>query len=447
VLVTAGSAFGVYRKLEGNIASLDIFGGLRDRPDAVEVAGPSQPLNILLIGSDTRETPEDLAAGGGEDVEGARSDTTILLHLSADRSQAVAVSIPRDSWVPIPSCTTADGGTSASVTAKFNAAYETGGPACTIQTVESLTNIRIDHFVVVDFAGFTSMVNALGGVDVCVPEETTDSASGLDLPAGRSTIEGEQALAFVRARKGIGDGSDLGRIDRQQAFLAGMVQKVTSTGVLLNPVRLVRFLDAATKSVTTDPALSSVSALGSLANSLKDISSSGISFITVPVADRGDGSNLVWLNDQAGPLFDALRNDTTLPGQTPVPTTNADQPLTVGPPQVQVRVLNGTGQTGAAARAARDLAAVGFVVVETGNADRSDYERSVVRHGGEKAEAGRTLVTAVPGSSAETDPAAGEVVTLIVGAEYSGVQAPGIPAATASVPEIESRTADEDVCA
>ena len=122
--------------------------------------------------------------------------------------------------------------------------------------------------------------------------------TGLDLPAGRSTIEGDQALAFVRARKEIGDGSDLGRIDRQQAF-ASMVQKATSTGVLLNPVRLVGFLDAATKSVTTDPALSSTSALGSLANSLKDISTSGIAFVTVPAADRGDGSNLIWLDDQA----------------------------------------------------------------------------------------------------------------------------------------------------
>ncbi|HEY9378042.1 MAG TPA: LCP family protein, partial [Jiangellaceae bacterium] len=363
VLVTAGGAFGVYRKLEGNIASLDIFGTLQDRPEVVEVAGPSQPLNILLIGSDTRETAEDLAAAGGEDVPGARSDTTILLHLSADRSRAVAVSIPRDSWVPIPSCTTADGEASAPVTTKFNAAFESGGPACTIQTVESLTNVRIDHFVVIDFAGFTNMVGALGGVDVCVPEETTDSASGLDLPAGRSTIDGDQALAFVRARKGIGDGSDLGRIDRQQAFLASMVQKATSTGVLLNPVRLVGFLDAATKSVTTDPALSSVSALGSLANSLKNISTAGIAFVTVPVADRGDGANLLWLPDQAGPLFDAIRNDTQLPGQTPAPTVDANQPLTVPPAEIEVRVLNGSGQTGAASRAAQELEAAGFDVV------------------------------------------------------------------------------------
>ena len=445
VLVTAGGAFGVYRKLEGNIASLDIFGTLQDRPEVVEVAGPSQPLNILLIGSDTRETAEDLAAAGGEDVPGARSDTTILLHLSADRSRAVAVSIPRDSWVPIPSCTTADGEASAPVTAKFNAAFETGGPACTIQTVESLTSVRIDHFVVIDFAGFTNMVGALGGVDVCVPEETTDSASGLDLPAGRSTIDGDQALAFVRARKGIGDGSDLGRIDRQQAFLASMVQKATSTGVLLNPVRLVGFLDAATKSVTTDPALSSVSALGSLANSLKNISTAGIAFVTVPVADRGDGANLLWLPDQAGPLFDAVRNDTPLPGQTPAPTSDANQPLTVPPAEIEVRVLNGSGQTGAASRAAQDLEAAGFDVVEIGNADRSDYGRTVVRHNDGTAEAGRSLVASLPGSGAEIDPAGGDVLTVIVGADYGGVQAATVPDAT-SAPEIESRTADEDVC-
>jgi LCP family protein required for cell wall assembly len=447
VLLGAGAAVGIYRKLEGNIASLDIFGALRDRPEAIEVAGPAQPVNILLIGSDTRETPEDLAAGGGEAVQGARSDTTILLHLSADRSRAVAVSIPRDSWVPIPSCTAADGTTSAPVTAKFNAAYETGGPACTIQTVESLTNVRIDHFVVVDFAGFRNMVNALGGVDVCVPEEMTDSESGLDLPAGRSTIDGDQALAFVRARKGIGDGSDLGRIDRQQAFLASMVQKATSTGILLNPVRLVGFLDAATKSVTTDPGLSSVSALGSLATSLKDVSTSGISFVTVPVADRGDGANLVWLEDQAAPLFDALRNDTPLPGQTPAPPTGTDQPLTVDPSDVQVRVLNGSGQPGAAAQAAQDLDAAGFVVVETGNADRTHYDHVVVRVGEEATEAGRTLAASLPGAGVETDPAGGEVVTVVVGADYTGVQQRVVPTQTASSSAIEGRTADEDVCA
>ena len=184
-----------------------------------------------------------------------------------------------------------------------------------------------------------------------------------------------------------------------------MVQKATSTGVLLNPVRLVGFLDAATKSVTTDPALSSVSALGSLANSLKNISTR-IAFVTVPVADRGDGANLLWLPDQAGPLFDAIRNDTQLPGQTPAPTADANQPLTVPPAEIEVRVLNGSGQTGAASRAAQDLEAAGFEVVEIGNADRSDYGRTVVRHNDGTAEAGRTLVASLPGSSAEIDPAA-----------------------------------------
>ncbi len=461
LLLAAGSVFGVYRKLEGNIASLDIFGRLVNRPEAVQVVGPTQPLNMLLIGSDTRETPEDLAAGGGEPVQGARSDTTILLHLSADRSRAAAISIPRDSWVPIPSCTKSDGSMSVPTTTKFNAAYETGGPACTIQTVESLTNVRIDHFVVVDFAGFTTMVGALGGVDVCVPEETTDAASGLDLPAGRSTIDGDQALAFVRARKGISDGSDLSRIDRQQAFLASMVQKATSTGVLLNPVRLVGFLDAATSSVTTDPALSSVSALGSLANSLKDIPTARVSFLTVPVADRGDGANLVWLDQQAAPLFDALRNDTPLTGQdtpltgqdTPLagqepssPASAASPPLTIPPSEVEVRVLNGTGQAGAAARAAQDLEAAGFVVVETGNADRSDHDHTIVRHSQAAAEAGRTLAAAVVGSSPEADPAADDILTMVVGGDYTGVEQISVEQAASPAPPIEARTADEDVC-
>ena len=171
----------------------------------------------------------------------------------------------------------------------FNAAYAVGGPACTIKTVEKLTNIRINHFVVIDFNGFRKMVDALGGVEVCVPKEVNDTTGHIYLPAGTYNVKGQRALDYVRVRHDISDNGDIGRMKRQQTFLASMANKAVSAGTLVNPVRLVKFLDAATKSLTTDTGLSSLNKLGGLAKSLKGIGLDQIQFLTVPFESYAAG--------------------------------------------------------------------------------------------------------------------------------------------------------------
>ena len=201
------------------------------------------------MGSDSRDCDGcgiDQEAGGG-------SDTTILFHLSADRQSAYGVSIPRDSLVDRPDCKSPDGDTIPGGTdVMWNAAYSYGGPACTIQQFEQTTGVRIDNYVVVDFGSFQDMVDAMDGVEVCVPEDIDSPEYGITIPAGTRTLNGKEALAYVRVRHGVGDGSDIGRIKRQQAFIAALTEKVISGGTLTRFDRLVRFLNAATDSLTTD---------------------------------------------------------------------------------------------------------------------------------------------------------------------------------------------------
>ena len=267
-----------YRHLEGNITSLDTEDQLGERPDKVDVGEPLEPLNILLLGSDTREGQSGNIGGETPGL----SDTTILLHLSADRKRAYGVSLPRDAMVERPECVTDDGATVPGELAMFNTAYALGGPACTQRTVEQLTGVRVDHFVVVEFDGFRHMVDALGGIPICVPEEVNDDIGKIYLPAGSYEADGDQALDYVRLRHGLSENGDIGRMKRQQVFLATMANKAISAGTLANPVKLYNFLDAATKSLTTDPELANLKELGGLANQLRNIGLDKIQFLTVP---------------------------------------------------------------------------------------------------------------------------------------------------------------------
>ncbi len=306
VAVLTGSFF-VYRHLNNNITGIDITDALgTDRPAAVKKETPQQPLNILLLGSDTREGQTGHIGG---DTPGL-SDTTILLHISGDRKLAYGVSLPRDAMVERPACERKDGnGTDPGGLSMFNAAYAVGGPACTIKTVEKLTNIRINHFVVIDFNGFRKMVDALGGVEVCVPKEVNDTTGHITLPAGTYNVKGQRALDYVRVRHVISDNGDIGRMKRQQTFLASMANKAVSAGTLVNPVRLVKFLDAATKSLTTDTGLSSLNKLGGLAKSLKGVGLDQIQFITVPFESYEPDPNRLQWAPGADRLWYRIRND------------------------------------------------------------------------------------------------------------------------------------------
>lgn len=449
---TAGAVMAYY-KLNSNISSQDVSRLLGKRPDVVaEQHGKYKAQNILLIGSDTRAGTN---ASYGSSVKGARSDTTIVLHIAADRKSATLVSIPRDSVVEIPECQTPDGNTTSARHNRINDAYSLGGAACTIRTVESLTNVHIDHYVVLDFSGFKHMVDALGGVEICLPKRVDDKDSKLHLDAGRHTVNGKDALAYVRTRHGLGDGSDLGRIDRQQAFLSSLVKKVQSTG-LLRADRLFSFLDAATKSITTDPGLASLNSLRQLAQSVQGLKTSDVTFATVPnKPNPQDPNTVVWNEPAADAVWSALRFDRPLPGKekktakatTPSPTTTAA--LKTPPERIRVRVLNGSGVTGAAGRLAQKLADEGFVITGVATAQRSDYAQTVVRYDPSYDESGRTLGAALPGSKAEAYPGLSGTLVVVVGADnpqVAPVNVQGSTVAPRPTPSIRTRSANQDIC-
>ncbi|WP_081240000.1 LCP family protein [Streptomyces viridosporus] len=309
LVVAAGAGWVVYMKLEGNItpdeaAAAELARFEEERPTALV----KDALNVLVIGSDSRSGEENRRYG--RDVGTERSDTVILLHLPAGRRSATAVSVPRDLMVDVPGCLHRDGSRTEPEFAAFNTAFERGGSACAIRTVEKLTDIRVDHHVVVDFHGFIEMVDAVDGVEVCLREPVDDEAAGLRLPAGRVTLDGEQALGYVRARKSLGDGSDTERMERQQRFLGALVSKVRSNGVLLNPVKLYPLLDAATSSLTTDPELANLRGLYELVRGLRNIPTERVQFLTVPREPYVRDANRDQLAEPAAEkLFDRLRRD------------------------------------------------------------------------------------------------------------------------------------------
>ncbi|MFI6936988.1 LCP family protein [Streptomyces sp. NPDC050287] len=309
VLAAGGTGWAVYAKLDSNItpdraAATELRRHERERP-ATRVQGAQ---NILVIGSDSRSGGDNRRYGRDSGTE--RSDTTILLHLSAGRRSATAVSLPRDLMVDVPSCARPDGSRTDPMFVMFNYAFQVGGSGCTVRTVERLTDIRINHYVVVDFHGFKDMVDAVDGVEVCLKEPIHDKDAKLRLPAGRVTLNGEQALGYVRARKTLGDGSDTDRMDRQQRFLGALVTKVRGNDVLLNPAKLYPVLDAATSSLTTDPGLASLHSLYELVRGVRHIPTARVQFLTVPRESYVYNSNRDQLVEpEAEKLFERLRKD------------------------------------------------------------------------------------------------------------------------------------------
>lgn len=312
-LVSGIGTWLLVRHLDGNIetGSLDELGP--GRPER-QYTGNGKPLNILVMGSDSRE-------GEGNRIdaeEGAGgSDTTILVHLSADRSRAYAVSIPRDSVVDRPECN--GGAAPAATDVLWNEAFSVGKEFCTADQFEQTTDLLLDHYVVVDFNGFGEMVEAVGGVPVCVPEDIVDRDNQIFVPAGDPTVlSGDQALDYVRARY-VGDfeeQNDISRIRRQQEFIGAMVRKVQSAGTLARPDRVVRFLDAATRSLRTDEELGSVTRIARIALQLRDIGLEEVQFVTLPTgyypSDSEFRGKVRWTPD-ADRIWDLLNHDEVLP--------------------------------------------------------------------------------------------------------------------------------------
>ncbi|MDA2814919.1 LCP family protein [Nocardiopsis sp. RSe5-2] len=300
----AATAYGYYRSLRSDMVQHDLDAALdeEERPEKI-----GDDVNILFIGSDDRE--DGNAAYGGKDFVGERSDALMLAHISPD-SRVTVVNFPRDSLVDLPECAPygeAEG--TPGYYGMINAALFHGGPPCAVKTVESLTDVRIDHFVHLSFVGFRDMVDAVGGVRMCIPEPMHDERAQLDLEAGEQTLDGEESLAFVRARYEIGNGGDIGRIDRQQMFLGALASEVTEGGVLTDPARLDGLLRSVSEHTATDRDLS-LDKLVSLASTLADADMGGIGFYTVPWAQApGDPNRVVWRQEEAAALFAAIKED------------------------------------------------------------------------------------------------------------------------------------------
>ncbi|APC38102.1 LCP family protein [Nocardiopsis dassonvillei] len=324
VLVLAagvGTAYGYYRSLRSDMVQYDIDGLLKeeDRPERI-----NDSVNILFMGTDGYE---EGSTAYSTEFEGERSDSIMLAHISPE-SRVSVISFPRDSLVALPDCDPY--GETEGTPGYFgmiNAAMYHGGPPCVVSTIESLSDVRIDHFVHLSFMSFRDVVDAIGGVDMCIPEPMEDSRSKLDLDAGQQTLDGDEALSFVRARYEIGDGGDIGRIDRQQMFLAALADQVTRNDVITDPGRLNAVLRAVAEHSATDSALTFDRML-SIAVTLADVELTDIEFHTVPWYQAPSNPNRVlWYEDQAEELFTAVRED------RPLPLTMADEaPVPQDPP-------------------------------------------------------------------------------------------------------------------
>ncbi|MEV5779885.1 LCP family protein [Streptomyces sp. NPDC052287] len=312
IVVLGGTGVGIlYFKLNDNLKTVDINQALgSDRP----LKADNGSENILVLGSDTRSGGNE-KLGGGVDDGSARSDTAMVVHIYQGHKKASVVSIPRDTLVRRPSCTDAKGVTHDAATGvMFNSAYSTGGATCAVKTVESLSGIRMDHYVEVDFSGFQKLIDDLGGVSVTTTKDINDPDSHLNLTAGPHTLDGRQALGLVRTRHGVGDGSDLGRIQLQQAFIKALVDQVKHLGVLTSPAKLYQLADTATKTVTTDSDIGSVKDLASFADGLKGIGSSHMNMVTMPVQyDSADANRVLVDEAKAKMVWNALKDDRAVP--------------------------------------------------------------------------------------------------------------------------------------
>ncbi|MFJ9620487.1 LCP family protein [Streptomyces sp. NPDC101181] len=311
IVVVGGAGLGyAYMKLDGNLSSVDIDAKLgTDRPANVDDGSQ----DILVLGSDSRS-----GANGeyGADEGGARSDSAMVVHVDKGHRSASVVSIPRDTLIERPVCESDTGGEQvpAEHRAMFNTAYEVGGPACAVKTVESMSGIRMDHYVEVDFTGFKKLIDELGGVEITTRTAIDDSKSHLHLDPGTHTLDGEESLGLVRTRKSVGDGSDLGRIQLQQAFIKALMTQAKSVGVFSSPQKLYGLADAATKAVTTDSGLGSVRKLSEFANGLKGLGSDNVHMVTLPVEYDPADPNRVLPQEKAGKqVWAALQHDRPIP--------------------------------------------------------------------------------------------------------------------------------------
>src|SRR5215831_9121214 len=403
----------------------NVYDGINHEAVTAQMLGNRPPklngsTNILLIGSDSRAGTDGKF---GKDVLGSRSDTSMVLHIAPDHSHAYVISFPRDSMVPVYNCLPDQQGHPGQTAAPgqlepLNATFSDGGAPCLWKTLEQTTHIHIDHFVEVGFNSFKSIVNDVHGINVCLPFAIRNYQAHLYLKAGLHKVYGAQALAFVRLRENIGDGSDLQRIQRQQLFLASAMQKIKQTNLLGD----YKVLKDAADAVTTDLSLTDM--LG-IANSMKGLSNSSVRFVSVPVTTYlPDPARVQWQDPQANDLFSAIAHDNHIIKSAKAGKTKATPAPTVSPSQVQLEVLNGSGTIGVATTTASGLTNLGFNVIGTGDAPNGfSYTDSVIEYSStSQLPAVNTLKKEVAGVQVKQDSSlqAG-TLSLILGSKFTGL--------------------------
>ncbi|CAN5134750.1 LCP family protein [soil metagenome] len=455
VLATAGAGWALLNFYDGKISRIAGLDLDDDRPADL----PRDAQNILVVGSDSRGelgAGEGTQGSGDDFVTGQRADTVILAHLYGDADRAELVSFPRDAWVTIPAHTDPESGELVEEQeGKLNSALFQGGPALLIDTVQELSGLHVDHYMQIDFDGFQSVVDTLDGVEVCLPEAAKEKDSGIDLPAGRSVIQGDQALAFVRQHKGLPNG-DIDRIGRQQQFIGAIVRKVLSAGTLLNPVRLNGVITVATESLDVDEG-TSIDDLQRFALRMRGFDAGGVVFTTVPIADVNgvrQRQSVVLLDEtEAAGLFSRIRRDVP-PGVPDQQGETADpaEPIIVAPSSVRVKVYNGAGVTGLGRQAAGDLEEVGFLLVGAAEDRGSTATATVVLHGPDRADSARTVAAAIPGATTRLDESLDRTVEVVIGSSYAGAQPVSLTEAAPEEPSADPSeapvvTAASDPCA
>jgi LCP family protein required for cell wall assembly len=429
VLLFAGTAWGFTSYVNDSIG----------RVNAGTAGTPSGgPLNLLLAGVDVRSgltRHQQLALHVGK-VVSFNSDTLMLIHVSGDRSQVTVVSIPRDSWVNIPG----------HGMSKINAAYGLGGPPLVVKTVEQDTGVTINDFIQVNFLGFVKVIDALGGVNICLPFAVDDSYSGLHLSAGPHHVDGITALEFARDRHSFA-ASDLARISDQQQLLASLLNEAISSGTLTNPVKLSSFLRAALSVIKVDQGLN----VSSLADQLRGISPHHVRFMTVPLSDYNyqtptGQSAVLWDSSAAATLFDELQHDQ--------PVVRPPRPVRAHPRhpglrrgQVPVAVWNGTLIGGLSASTGTDLGNLGFPVQDGLTWPVHDLSRTVIQYPPGQLAGARLVQQVMPGAGLQPVTGLKKVRVLLGGTGYSVTAPTPAPAPSASSsPAVQSQTAAQDAC-
>ncbi len=462
ILVAAGGGWLYYQHLNNNIDKKPLNLGTGQQVDKKPPNEFGQTeLNILLLGSDDRESAENQRLGGAKDAASGppRADVQMLLHVSADRSNMSVVSIPRDTMVDIPECKDEkDQLYPAKSYARINESLQHGGPGCTVATWQQITRVHIDHFMMVDFTGVVSMADAVGGVPVCVKDNVYDKKSGLRLTKGTHSVKGEQALQWLRTRYAWG--SDILRAEAQHQYMTAMVRELKKGAKLTDPGKLMNLAEAATDALTVDKeGLGSVNKLYDLADELKKVPSDRISMTTIPVLPdpRNPDVTLVFNETEAEKVWKLVRSDTPFDGKGKSKKGAGNSPAANGTPkpaaEVPVTVMNGTG-TGAqqavprrAAAITDQLKAFGWTQAQASREARSQADTTL--HYGDTADQSTALALAkkigLPAGAVKQVKGTGEL-ELVIGADWreGGTYPAGADKAESKAPDSAKITEGDD---